>query len=222
MKLDEYVDVSGVIHCKTGLHIGGTQEGQGIGETDNPIIRNPLTRLPYIPGSSLKGKTRCLLEVKHGQYSENKGQAMPCSCGDCPICNLYGSFNNTIPTRLIFRDASLTKESEAQLEEALPGFYAEAKTEIIMDRKTGRVARFGPRDVERVPQGTEFDFNLVIRLFEGDNRKEFFSYLAEAFEMLENDYLGGSGTRGYGQIKITYADTEQPLHEYFREQAGKA
>jgi len=219
MKLDEYVDVSGVIHCKTGLHIGGTQEGQGIGETNNPIIRNPLTRLPYIPGSSLKGKTRCLLEVKH------KDQAMPCGCGRCTICKLYGSHNirtTSEPTRLIFRDASLTKESEAQLEEALPGYYAETKTEIAIDRKKGTTIRGPLRDQERVPQGTEFDFNLVIRLFKGDNRKEFFSYLAEAFEMLENDYLGGSGTRGYGQIKITYADTEQPLHEYFREQAGKA
>lgn len=218
MKLAEYVDVSGVIHCKTGLHIGVTKGSQGIGETDNPIIRHPINRLPYIPGSSLKGKTRCLLEVKH----ELSNNGRPCECGHCTICNLYGSFHNELPTRLIFRDASLTKESKDQLEKALPGYYAETKTEIIMDRKTGRVGQFGPRDMERVPQGTEFDFNLVIRMFEGDNRREFFTYLAEAFEMLEKDYLGGSGTRGYGQVKITYADTDTPLHQYFREQADQA
>jgi CRISPR-associated protein Csm3 len=214
VKLDEYIEVCGIIHCETGLHIGGTKDAQGIGETDNPIIRHPITRLPYIPGSSLKGKTRCLLEVKKGRGERGR----PCDCGTCTICNLYGSFHNKIPTRLIFRDAPLTPEWEEKLQEALPGFFAETKTEIAMDREKGSTMGGSLREQERVPAGTEFDFNLVIRFFEGDDRKEFYTYLAEAFEMLEKDYLGGSGTRGYGKVKITHENTDKPLHEFFSEQ----
>lgn len=54
--------ISGILECVTGTRIGGTQEKFEIGGIDNPVIKDPLTDLPYIPGSSLKGKLRHLLE----------------------------------------------------------------------------------------------------------------------------------------------------------------
>jgi CRISPR-associated protein Csm3 len=218
MKLAGYGSIAGQITCLTGLRIGGTRESVGIGETDNPIIRHPVSRLPYIPGSSLKGKIRSLLEMKYSPYSQETGE--PCNCGRCPICELFGcgdARRSTQPTRLIFRDAHLNDKTREELEEALPGTFAEVKTEIRMDRKAGKAAGGALRQQERVPEGAVFDFSISIRLFEEDNeskRKEYMVKLAEAFEMLEKDYLGGSGTRGYGKVKITHDD--QPMSEYLK------
>ncbi|MDP8238812.1 MAG: type III-A CRISPR-associated RAMP protein Csm3 [Candidatus Hatepunaea meridiana] len=227
MKLIEYKEVQGTIKCLTGLKIGGTKDSLGIGETDNPIIRHPITRLPYIPGSSMKGKIRSLLELRYSEVSQRTG--LVCFCGNCTICSMFGhglpkksdvsnyerKYDVGIkpidePTRLIFRDAFLTEESENELKETLPGSFVEVKTEIAMDRKTGNAARGALREQERIPEGMEFGFTMTIRLFEEDEprSKEFFGMLGEAFELLEDDYLGGNGTRGYGQVEITYFDPE--------------
>jgi CRISPR-associated protein Csm3 len=95
--------ISGAIHCKTGLHIGGSDEGFEIGGNDNPVIRNPINGLPYIPGSSLKGKLRHLLEWSLGKndftekdYHFNdepaagKPSFRPCNCGQCKACVVFG------------------------------------------------------------------------------------------------------------------------------------
>ena len=222
MKFNETITVNGIITCLTGLHIGGTKETVGIGETDNPIIRHPVNRLPYIPGSSLKGKIRSLLESKYSEKSQRTGR--PCDCGACEICSMFGHSNTKVgqePSRLIFRDAPLTEEDVEKLSEALPGSFVEVKSEIGMDRNTGTVNRWGPRPVERVPEGTEFDFEMVIRLFEEDEprKKDYFKILADGFKMLENDYLGGCGTRGYGKVQIIQFDDEgkeQPMSDYFK------
>jgi len=218
MKLEKFEVVEGKLECLTGLKIGGTKESVGVGETDNPIIRHPINRLPYIPGSSLKGKLRSLLELKYSEDSQRTGK--PCSCGRCNICSLFGNGdprNTNEPTRLIFRDAPLSEESKAELEENIPGLYAEVKTEIQMDRKEGKAARGALRQQERVPEGTVFDFSLTMRVFAEDSpdrRKGYLAYLAEAFEMMEQDYLGGNGTRGYGKVKVTHGD--QSMAEYLR------
>lgn len=218
MKLEGYKNIEGQIQCLTGLRIGGTQETVGIGETDNPIIRHPVSRLPYIPGSSLKGKIRSLLELRYSSHSQRTGE--PCNCGSCFICALFGcgdARRSVQPTRLIFRDAVMNKKSQDQLGEALPGSYAEVKTEIRMDRKEGKAARGALRQQERVPEGTVFDLSISVRLFEedtGEKKKEFIDKLAEAFELLEQDYLGGSGTRGYGKVKVTHDG--QPMSEYIK------
>ncbi|MCD6161679.1 MAG: type III-A CRISPR-associated RAMP protein Csm3 [candidate division Zixibacteria bacterium] len=220
MKLEGFKTINGQIECLTGLKIGGTKESVGMGETDNPIIRHPISRMPYIPGSSIKGKLRSLLELKYSKTSQDFGK--PCDCGECFICKLFGCGNQqnpkVEPTRLIFRDAKLRKDSEEQLEEYLPGTLAETKSEIAMDRKSGKVAKSGPRPVERIPEGSFVNFSISIRLFEEDTpaiRKEYTEKLADAFDMLENDYLGGCGTRGYGKVKITAGDGK-PMSEYLK------
>lgn len=222
MKLEKYIEITGVVHCVTGLRIGGSKDTLGIGETDNPIIRNPITRLPYLPGSSLKGKIRSLLELKHSPDSQRNGK--PCACGNCDICSLFGcgdAKKGNEPTRLIFRDAYLTEESAEKLKQALPGSYVEVKTEIAMDRKTGKAQQGALREQERVPEGTEFQFSMLIRFFDEDEKriKKFYSLLAEAFDMLEQDGLGGSISRGYGQVEIysdANPDKDVPMYIYLR------
>jgi len=226
MKFKEYITIKGYITCLTGLRVGGTKDTVGIGETDNPIIRHPITRLPYIPGSSFKGKLRSLVEVKPIYGTKTPETGKPCDCGGCNICNLFGHSNvraGQHPSRLIFRDAVLVEDSEKELKEALPGSYVEVKTEIAMNRNTGSAQQGALRQQERVPEGTQFDFEMVLRLYEEDNnlRKKYFELLSDGFQMLENDYLGGSGTRGYGKIEINENATNKPMWEYFADLAAK-
>lgn len=214
MKLKNYKILKGKIICLTGLHIGGSSEKIEIGGIDNPIIRDPITDLPYIPGSSIKGKMRALLEWKYGKVSTD-GEVHKCKQKDCFICKIFGSSagEETMagPTRLIVRDAYLTDESKEKLkklkeEKGLP--YAEEKTENTINRIS---AKANPRHMERVPAGIEFNFEIVYRIFEDDendkNDEESFKYVEEAIELLQKDCLGGSGSRGYGKIKIEISNS---------------
>ncbi|KAF5430047.1 CRISPR-associated protein Csm3 [Candidatus Methanomarinus sp.] len=85
--------ITGKILCETGLHIGGVSESIEIGGLENIVIRDPKTGLPFIPGSSLKGKMRSLLELSDKDASrniiENKGE--PCKCGKCAPCKIFGT-----------------------------------------------------------------------------------------------------------------------------------
>lgn len=204
MKLKEKVVIKGKLKVKTGLHIGGTKESFQIGGLDNPVIRikrfDKNKSEPYIPGSSLKGKIRCLLERKHGKFKEN---GEPCGCGSCEICKLFGQHKPKkeekikSPTRLIFRDAYLAREvNDEQLKE-----LTEIKTENVIDRIKGTAEN--PRQIERVVPGTEFDVEIIMNVYEGDDVERLLNMLKEGFELLQNDYLGGSGTRGYGKVDVS-------------------
>ncbi len=181
---------------------------------ENPIIRHPITEEPYIPGSSLKGKVRSLVEYKYDRRYRNgkpKGgnNGEPCECGDCKICRVFGAHKNTRhklgPTRALFRDANLTPESRQWLMDAQADkgiFFAEVKTENLVDRRTGTAEH--PRTQERVPAGAAFGFEISVRIFEDDDEDEIIALLEEGLAMLEQDYLGGSGSRGYGKVKLDY------------------
>jgi len=210
LKLNKYVSITGDLVCKTGLRIGGSKEELEIGGMDNPIIRDPVDGLPYIPGSSIKGKLRSILEYKYDRVGQ---QGRPCGCGEslevCPVCTIFGPHFRPMhqlgPSRLIVRDALLSASSQEELsrlarEEGLN--YAEVKTENIIDRRTGIAAQGGLRTQERVPKGTLFDLNMSVRLFNGDDEAKIVGYIKESLELLEKDYLGGSGTRGYGWVEV--------------------
>jgi CRISPR-associated protein Csm3 len=205
--LDRYADVRGTVHCLTGLHVGGGKDDIQIGGMDNPVLRHPLTRLPYVPGSSLKGKLRSLLEYCYGRVPDN---GRPCGCArpDCPVCTLFGPHfrpdHPLGPSRLIFRDAPLTEESQSRLQGLLEvGLdYAEVKTSTMIDRRTQIAARGTLRSEERVPEGTEFVLRISVRLFTDDNEQQLLRWLGEALALLQKDALGGSGTRGSGQVEI--------------------
>jgi len=220
MKHKEYLEITGVMECITGLRIGGKKEASSIGETDNPIIRHPVSHHPYVPGSSLKGKLRSLLELKYCPSTQQTGKPCIEPPSENDVAAMFGTADirsATQPARLIFRDARLSDESLALLSEALPTVLAEVKTEIAMNRNEGKTQSGSLREQERVPAGTKFNLSLTVRLFDEDakRREGYFTKLAEGFEMLEKDYLGGSGTRGYGKVKFTTKDGK-PLHEFIR------
>lgn len=201
--------ITGKLVVVTGLHIGGGNEKVEIGGMDNPVIRNPLTQEPYIPGSSIKGKMRSLLEWKLGKVLETNGK--PCSCGkaDCEICRVFGSANKSSdgdkakgPTRIIVRDAVLSDEWKKKFNEGKP--IVEEKNENSLNRIT---AEANPRPIERVVPGVEFDFEIAYRVIDtGDGGKTdndyFETIVKEGLRLLQNDYLGGGGTRGNGQISF--------------------
>ena len=206
-KLLKYIPIHGQLTCKSGLRIGGSKEEMEIGGMDNPVIRHPLTKVPYIPGSSIKGKLRSLLEYKLGKVSEN---GEPCGCAHCLVCRVFGphkrSEHDLGPTRLIVRDATMTDEWVKRLdglrEEGLN--YVEVKSENWIDRRTGVAGRGGLRTQERVPAGAQFEFNISVRIFEADNEQNILDFIREGLDMLPQDTLGGSGSRGYGWVEIKY------------------
>ena len=204
-----YKEIKGKIICKTGLRIGGKENTIEIGGVDNPIIRNPIDDFPYIPGSTLKGKMRFLLEHASGKVDSN-GKVHSCDDSNCPICKVFGKNADAKNTpdkievgRAIFRDAFLTEKSKEELKELAQktGYkYVERKTENVINRKSGTAEH--PRDMERVPAGAEFEFSIMIRLFDGDNEKEIIDFVNKGLELLQKDSIGGSGSRGYGKIEI--------------------
>ena len=207
MKLDKMRTIKGRIRIMTGLHIGASNENIEIGGLDNPIIKDPLpgSGAPYIPGSSLKGKLRSLIEIKEGRFvMEGKQKGNPCNCGkkDCPVCPVFGTSASNRPedlgpTRILVRDAHLSREwSDRFIKGDLP---MEVKYENTINRITG-VAN--PRPLERVPAGVDFDLNIAFKVFE-DDPDSFFTTVLQSMRLLELDALGGSGSRGCGQIKFT-------------------
>lgn len=208
-QLIKKIKINTTIELLTGLHIGGSKESVEIGGIDLPVIKIATKdNQPYIPGSSLKGKMRCLLEQVNGisvigEAGKDKGK----------IKKLFGfalGNNNTQPSRLIVRDAMLTEKSKNELDNCsnLDMPFTESKFENSIDRVKG--AAKDPRQIERVPAGAIFDAEFIINVFEDktdDNKtllseEELLDLLLEGLRLLEKDYLGGSGSRGYGQIKF--------------------
>lgn len=201
--------IEGIIHCVTGLHIGGNTEGFEIGGMDNPVIINPLNDQPYVPGSSLKGKLRHLLEWGLGKIEKKDSNSKsygPHFCGECEACRIFGPASNDTdvrlmagPTRLTVRDAFLTQDSASELQQWMgAGIYTEAKTENAIDRVTSEA---NPRPIERVPAGGEFAFTLILDIYRDDD-VELLRHLFSAMAMLEDSALGGAGSRGHGQIEF--------------------
>ncbi len=206
--------IQGNILTLTGLHIG-SQATVSIGGVDNPIIRDSLTDKPYIPGSSLRGKMRSLWEKTTGAeqnyyLNRTKGKEVKIHiCQEsneykfCTVCQIYGVPGEkpfSSPTRLIVRDVFLSDQSAEELKQArtdLP--YAEVKWEAAIDRVTSAAT---PRPIERVPAGTIFTgFEMVFSIYEeGDLAR--FIHVIEAMQLLEDDYLGGAGSRGGGKIQF--------------------
>lgn len=201
--------ITGRIVVKTGLHIGAGSDKVEIGGMDNPVIRNPLTREPYIPGSSIKGKMRSLMEWKLDKLKDSDGKVCPCGGAECKICRVFGSANTKSekakdrgPTRLIVRDAALTSDWKEKFKAGKP--IVEEKSENSLNRIT---AEANPRPVERVVPGVEFDFEIAYRVIDtGDggttDEKYFQEVVLEGLKLLQKDYLGGGGSRGNGQIEF--------------------
>jgi len=201
MKLIETIIVKGTITLETGLHIGGSKSTLDIGGLDSPVIKTPQG-VPYIPGSSLKGKIRSLLGLKEGRLDVKKDSDL--------LVKMFGSSDKGRETvsRLIFRDAMLDEADFKKVfkEDAiLDTSFTEAKYENTIDRKSGTTKPGGLRQIERVPAGAKFKLEVVVNIFDTDT-EDLVAKLKEGISLLENNYLGGSGSRGYGKVKITYND----------------
>jgi len=199
-QLVKKIKITTTIELMTGLHIGGSKENVEIGGIDLPVIKLATKEnQPYIPGSSLKGKMRCLLEqangiLKHGDEGKDNGA----------IRKLFGfteGNKNAQPSRLIVRDAMLTPESKAMLEDSdnLDMPFTENKFENTIDRVKGTAG--SPRQIERVPAGAEFNAEFIINVWDdSQNEQSMIKTFKDGIAMITNDYIGGSGSRGYGQI----------------------
>ncbi len=214
-KLKKIQLMTAIIKCETGLHIGGSDAEMHIGGIDNPVIKNPFTKEPYIPGSSLKGKIRSLLEWKTGviepaPFSWKTYQNETAATRKLEvkkILQLFGVAGSDQLTpeqageigqsRLSFWDSNLTRSWVEQIQQENM-LFVEAKTENSINRISGTADY--PRQMERVPAGSEFEFRLSIKTLEED--PDWISYVVKALQLLELDSLGGSGTRGYGKIKF--------------------
>lgn len=197
VKLNKKVIYTGKIVLKTGLHIGGTNAALNIGGPDKFVVRNPISNIPYIPGSSLKGKMRSLVEIYNGETNGGK----PSNDSNSKAGKLFGTAgdgDDKHPSRLIVRDAELDLDAGVDFSNTdLP--YTESKTEVAIDRVT---AKANPRTFERVPAGAIFKLNMVLNVFEGEDETALKATINQAIKLLEDDYLGGHGSRGYGQVKI--------------------
>lgn len=213
MRLLGKIFINGKIEALTGLSIGGSKTDTVIGGIDNGVIKTS-ENIPYIPGSSIKGKMRSLTEKYRGLNLENEYGMCDCGKADCPICTIFGTGANkkedeTGPTRLLVRDAFLSKKTRSMMEKREGIFsdlelaYTEGKWENVIDRNTSKAQH--PRQTERVPAGAEFDFNLVFNLFSMEDIERF-TLIITAMKLLEDDYLGGNGSRGYGRIKFKDLD----------------
>lgn len=223
------------IFTLSGLHIGGAPGTLSIGNVDNPVIRNPFTNEPYIPGSSLRGKMRSQLEKVLGAKLHKLGaNAERPEAGDdkvwihtaldekeyanSPVARIFGVTSNgaiaDAPTRLIVRDALLseaTKKAYSAVRTDLP--YTEVKWEAAIDRITSAAV---PRQQERVPAGAMFKGALTFSLYHHSlsNDVMLFDTVLDSLQLVEDDYLGGQGARGSGQVQfrqftLTFKLTDQ-------------
>ncbi len=237
--------INGKVRLKTGLHIGAQTEAIEIGGIDNPILKDPNTGRPYIPGSSLKGKLRSLFEKSkiteyppelrgpppkdekdRNRYFLNKNIGTENNpiwihvheeygkAKTCEICRLFGSSGKTnYQSRTIFRDAHLCNDQD--MEEVI-----EIKYETAIDRITSAA---NPRPMERVVPEAEFEFEIVYNVENGEEKKEDIKNLISLMKMLEDDYLGGSGSRGYGKVEFRITKVvERPRDYYLKDESEKS
>jgi CRISPR-associated protein Csm3 len=200
------VILEGKIEALTGLHIGGSPGALAIGGVDLPVIRNPVDQRPYIPGSSLKGKMRSLWEKATGARQNRgigKGVSIhACETKDeysrCPVCQIFGTLGQNeaaFPTRIVVRDVPLAEDSLKDIRTDMP--FTEVKWEAAIDRVTSAAT---PRQIERVPAGAVFGpMQIVFNIYDAGDFGRFLDVLT-ALQLVEDDYLGGQGSRGSGRV----------------------
>ncbi|MBA7521898.1 hypothetical protein ES705_14010 [subsurface metagenome] len=217
-KMEKYhlkgkIIIKGKIVVKTGLAIGGSTTSLDIGGMDSPVIKDGKG-VPYIPGSSIKGKLRSLLEqsyypLRAKDQKDGKGYFHPSQSIHMfdnntvdSIMRIFGAPDTKEPVRCIFRDAYLDydhfEKNREELFKSLELTFTEDKIENVIDRISARAM---PRHLERVPMGAYFDFEIIFDLFSEED-KELLKTLFQGLRLLEDDYLGGSGSRGSGKVSF--------------------
>ncbi len=231
MILYDIKEFTGKITLKSGLHIGSGDMEMKIGGADNPVIKHPHTQEPYIPGSSLKGKVRSLLEMRSGLIGCTDGKPLDIATykdedkklnddekKECEnILKLFGAGASETeakeaeeigPTRVAFADCPLDEKWKAKAEaDFLP--FIEVKSENTINRIKGTA--LNPRFTERVPAETEFAFCITLKQTADASENEALEkLLLEGLKLLQTDALGGNGSRGYGRIRFDFDEEKNP------------
>lgn len=188
------VEVTGTIEVLTGMHIGGSSAFSAIGAVDAPVVKDVVSGNPMIPGSSLKGKMRSLLAKRYNtSFAETPDDDIEC------LTDLFGSAkkNHVKTSRVLFSDMVLCNWEE------LKKHGLTSKTEVKFENSIKRTtAVANPRQIERVVRGSVFPLNIVYEVKDEETMVNDFGILSEGFRLLEYDYLGGNGSRGYGKVKF--------------------
>lgn len=235
--------LEGQIHCQTGLHIGAGKGSLEIGGADNPVVKDAFG-IPYIPGSSLRGRLRSLLEQTLGlavpaelvYLSKRKGQEVrihQSDRADDEICIIFGRNPGRVekvvgdaieaplatPARLTVYDAPLIVDSiTPQMRENLDDELTEVKSENAVDRITSQA---NPRTLERVPAGAKFQFRLVLDVLCAED-KPLLARIAEGLRLLEDDALGGGGSRGNGRVSFANLSLAWRGKDYYAKGAAES
>lgn len=207
--------LTATLELVSGLRIGAGDSEMRIGGVDNPVIRHPHTQAPYIPGSSLKGKMRSLLEWRSGAVKEEAlgwrdyQTATPSTQPEVKrILQLFGisgdaklgeEMRELGPTRISFWDCNLQADWLNEVKDNNQ-MLTEVKSENRINRISG-VAEGGLRQTERVPAGARFDFRLSVKRLAGDG-EDLLATVLQGLKLLELDSVGGSGSRGYGKVRF--------------------
>lgn len=193
---------TGLLTLETGMHIGASSDFAPIGSVDTPFIRDVVSQEPIVPGSSLKGKLRTLL----ARNRSNNYVLHDIKDDDMVIKRLFGSVNPVEQSRLQFYDLFISEESRNLFKNLETDTYmGEVKFENTINRVSGMA---NPRQIERVPAKTKFDFKLVYNIESDEELQEDLETLKVALDLLAFDYLGGHGSRGYGRVKLTIDDVQ--------------
>ena len=206
MKLKKMIVIGGTMTAVEGIHIGGNNEGTKVGGCDNPVIRNPLTGKPYIPGSSIKGVMRSTLE----KIEDKSRNGKPCGCGNsnCMVCKLFGAHMNMQANsgepRLLVRDMDIDPEFENWLYESGKDCFdiIEIKASTMVNRSTNTAAGGSLRNIERVAAGTKFKCEFVLKIFDGDDEKAMINTIKKLLSSVEVLGIGSKTTAGCGQVKF--------------------
>lgn len=198
------IQITGILEVVTGMHIGGNNAFAAIGAVDSPVIKDSRSHLPMIPGSSVKGKIRTLLaKVYNDSIVEPENDLEN-------ILRLFGSSkkDNIKPSRIIISDMIMKNEKELRKQDI--NSMTEVKFENSISRQT---AVANPRQIERVIRGAQFDVDFVYEVQDENEAVEDLKLLAEGMKLLQYDYLGGHGSRGYGKVKFTDLDASVVVGE---------
>jgi CRISPR-associated protein Csm3 len=203
------IKLVGEMELLSGLHIGGGDDTMKIGGIDNPVIRDVNTDKPYVPGSSLKGKMRSLLEWDLGVVGVAEGKPLSSAMFNDALFEDAGKRSDAEFFLQLFGDPNPQSElgitrigiGDCRLIEQEGQIVSEAKYENMIDRRTGTAKH--PRQTERVPAGVKFSYDIRIKVLDGDDEDTFKWFVKRGLELIENDYLGGNGSRGYGRVKFS-------------------
>lgn len=209
MKLVKIVTLHGTMEAKSGISVGAGASGVHMGGADSEVIKHPLSGEPYIPGSSLKGRMRSMLEKVSGKVGD-RGEPCGCDNKDCIVCTLFGAHNSTRGVcgqrRMYVHDININKK----FIEAHPNSvdWTEIKASTAINRNSGTAARGSLRKIERISAGTTMDYTISIEVFEGDNEKLFKTTVEKALGMIESTGIGAATSTGSGQVDFHIKDTK--------------